>query len=205
MSDPYLGEIRMVGFNFAPTGWALCQGQLLAISQNSALFSLLGTFYGGNGQSNFQLPNLQGRSPVGVGQGLGLTNINIGEMGGTENTTLTIANMPQHTHAATQAAGTATGNIALPATTSTASTSETGVPGPTAVLGPISSGGRPLGLYSTASDNPTTLKPFSVTLPTTAGAITNSLTGSNVPVALRNPYLGINFCIALQGVFPSRG
>jgi microcystin-dependent protein len=205
MSDPYLGEIRMVGFNFAPNGWALCQGQLLAISQNSALFSLLGVYYGGNGVSTFQLPNLQGRTPVGVGQGVGLSTINIGEIGGTENTTLTIANMPQHTHAATQTAGTATGDIALPATTSTASSTETGVPGPTVVLGPISSGGRPIGLYSTATDSPTTLKPFSVTLQTTAGAITNSLTGNNVPVALRNPYVGINFCIALQGVFPSRG
>lgn len=105
MSDPYLGEIRMVGFNFAPTGWAQCQGQLLPISQNQALFGLLGTYYGGNGVSNYQLPNLQGRTPVGVGQGLGLSNIDIGEVGGTENIALTTENMPQHTHVATVSGG----------------------------------------------------------------------------------------------------
>ncbi len=204
MSDPFLGEIRMMGFNFAPTGWAQCQGQLMPISQNQALFALLGTFYGGNGTSNYQLPNMQSRTPVGIGQGAGLSAIEIGEQGGTESVTLTTANMPQHTHVATQGPGTATGNIALPATTSTDTTSDGGVPGPTAVLGPLSSGGRPLGLYSTATDHATTLKPFSVTLQTTAPTITNSLVGNNIPVETRNPYLGVNFCIALQGIFPSR-
>jgi microcystin-dependent protein len=205
MSDPYLGEIRMVGFNFAPNGWALCQGQLLAISQNSALFSLLGTYYGGNGVSTFQLPNLQGRTPVGVGQGVGLSTINIGEIGGTENTTLTIANMPQHTHAATvTGGGTVTGDIAIPASTSTAAQTESGVPGTTTVLGPVSVSGRSGMLYSTSTPD-TTLKPFSVSLQATAPAVQNALTGNNTPVALRNPYVGVNFCIALEGVFPSRG
>ncbi|MEX3955985.1 phage tail protein [Trinickia sp. EG282A] len=205
MSDPYVGEIRMVAFNFAPQGWALCQGQLLAVAQNEALYSLLGTFYGGNGVSNFQLPDLRGRTPVGAGQGLGLSSINLGEQAGTENVQLTISNMPSHTHSATAQPGTATGSVALPATTSTASENESGVPGPNAVLGPVSSSGRPLGLYSTATDNVTTLKPFNVSLQTSAPAITNSPTGSNTPVPVRNPYLGINFCIALQGVFPPRG
>jgi microcystin-dependent protein len=205
MSDPYLGEIRMVGFNFAPNGWALCQGQLLAISQNSALFSLLGVYYGGNGVSTFQLPNLQGRTPVGVGQGVGLSTINIGEIGGTENTTLTIANMPQHTHAATvTGGGTVTGDIAIPASTSTAAQTESGVPGTTTVLGPVSVSGRSGMLYSTSTPD-TTLKPFSVSLQATAPAVQNALTGNNTPVALRNPYVGVNFCIALEGVFPSRG
>lgn len=204
MSDPYLGEIRMVGFNFAPTGWAMCQGQLLAISQNSALFSLLGTYYGGNGVSNFQLPNLQGRTPVGIGQGLGLSNINIGEMSGTENITLTMSNMPQHTHAATvSGGGDVTGAISIPATTSTQG--EGATPGPTTVLGPCSAGGRPASLYSTATDNVTSLKPFNVTLQGTAPTVQNSIMGGNAPFASRNPYLGINFIIALQGVFPSRG
>jgi microcystin-dependent protein len=205
MSDPYVGEIRMVAFNYAPSGWALCQGQVVAISQNQALFALLGTVYGGNGVSNFQLPNLQGRSPVGAGQGLGLSNINLGEIAGTEATTLTISNMPQHTHAAAvTGGGQVTGNVAIPASTSTAAQTEGGVPGVTTVLGPVSVAGRGGALYSTSTPD-TTLKPFSVTLQGTAPTVQNALTGNNTPVALRNPYVGINFCIALQGVFPLRG
>jgi len=205
MSDPYVGEIRMVAFNYAPSGWALCQGQIVAISQNQALFALLGTVYGGNGVSNFQLPNLQGRSPVGAGQGLGLSFINLGESAGTENATLTIPNMPQHTHAATVTGGGAvTGNVAIPASTSTAAQTEGGVPGTTTVLGPVSVSGRGGMLYSTSTPD-TTLKPFAVSLQATAPTVQNAMTGNNTPVALRNPYLGVNFCIALQGVFPPRG
>ncbi|MGN6315470.1 phage tail protein [Trinickia sp.] len=203
MSDPYLGEIRMVGFNFAPNGWAMCQGQLLAISQNSALFSLLGTYYGGNGVSNFQLPNMQGRSPVGMGQGLGLSNINIGEMAGTENATLTMSNMPQHTHAATVAGGGAgTATIAIPASTST--TTQSGVPSNAAVLGPVSVSNRQGELYTTGTAD-VTLKPFDVSVTAGTPTVTNSMVGQNLPFSLRNPYIGINFVIALQGVFPSRG
>src|SRR5690606_5156315 len=98
MSEPFLGEIRMVGFNFAPRGWAFCQGQLLSIAQNSALFSLLGTMYGGNGTTTFALPDLRGRSPVGMGNGPGLTPITQGELAGTENVTLLSTQMPMHTH-----------------------------------------------------------------------------------------------------------
>ncbi|MBU6488131.1 MAG: tail fiber protein [Burkholderiales bacterium] len=204
MSDPFLGEIRMAGFNFAPTGWAQCQGQLIAISQNQALFSLLGTFYGGNGVSNFQLPDLRGRAPVGIGQGLGLTNIDIGESSGTENITLTTANMPQHTHVATVTGGGAvTGSISIPATTSTQG--EGGTPGTNTVLGPCAAGGRPASLYSTATDNVTSLKPFNVSLQASAPTVENGTMGGSAPFASRNPYLGINFIIALQGIFPSRG
>src|ERR1700710_2907926 len=101
MSDPYLGEIRMAGFNFAPVGWALCWGQTISIAQNQALFSLLGVSFGGNGTTNFNLPDLRSRSPVGTGQGPGLTAIEIGQLSGSENVTLTLGNMPSHTHAAT--------------------------------------------------------------------------------------------------------
>lgn len=209
MSDPFLGEIRMVGFNYAPYGWALCAGQTIAISQNEALFTLLGTCYGGNGTSTFQLPNMQGRSPVGVGQGVGLSPIVIGEQAGAENVTLTTNNMPQHTHAATVTGGGAVaGQISIPATTSTASGTLGGVPGPTTTLGPtVASGGRPGELYSTSTDSATatTLKPFNVNLQASAPAVQNSLAGNGLPFALRNPYLGINFVIALQGVFPSHG
>jgi len=100
MSDPFLGEIRMVGFNFAPRGWAMCQGQLLSIAQNNALFALLGTLYGGDGQTTFGLPDYRGRSPVGMGQGPGLSAVVQGEMAGTENVTLTLNQMPMHNHVA---------------------------------------------------------------------------------------------------------
>src|SRR5581483_6644516 len=99
--EAFVGTILTFGFNFAPSQWALCNGQTMAISQNAALFSLLGTFYGGNGVSNFQLPNLQSRLPIGMGQGLGLSQYVIGQTAGTENAALTINNMPSHTHAAT--------------------------------------------------------------------------------------------------------
>lgn len=98
MSDPYLGEVRIFGGNFAPRDWMFCRGQLLSISQNSALFSLLGTTYGGDGQNTFGLPNLQGRAPVHQGQGPGLTNRTIGEVSGSESVTLTALQIPQHSH-----------------------------------------------------------------------------------------------------------
>lgn len=96
--DQYIGEIRIVGFNFAPVGWALCQGQLMAINENTALFSLLGTQYGGNGTTTFGLPNLQGRFPLGAGYGAGLTPRNNGDTGGAETYTLTVAQLPAHSH-----------------------------------------------------------------------------------------------------------
>lgn len=98
MSEPFLGEIQMVGFNFAPRGWAFCHGSILSIAQNDALFALLGTTYGGDGQSTFALPDLRGRIPLNQGQGAGLSNRVIGEIGGTESVTLTQQQMPSHTH-----------------------------------------------------------------------------------------------------------
>lgn len=122
MSEPFVGEIRMGGFNFAPRGWAFCNGQLLAISQNTALFSLLGTTYGGNGQTTFGLPNLQGRAPVGLGAGPGLTNRQLGALGGEATHTLTANEIAQHSHtlhASTGAASTGTpGNTVTLAATS---------------------------------------------------------------------------------------
>ena len=106
--SPYLGEILLVPYNFAPTGWALCQGQLLSISQNTALFSLLGTTYGGDGRTNFALPDLRGRSPIGFGQGQGLQNYVQGQTGGEESVTLTLSQIPSHTHPAMGSANTAT-------------------------------------------------------------------------------------------------
>jgi microcystin-dependent protein len=116
MGTPYLGEIRLISFGFAPNGWALCNGQLLAIGQNEALFSLLGTTYGGDGQTTFALPNLQARVPIHFGQGAGLSARALGEVGGSASVTLTEANLPAHDHAlmassAPADASTATGNV----------------------------------------------------------------------------------------------
>jgi microcystin-dependent protein len=202
MSDPFLGEIRMVGFTFAPAGWALCQGQTMPVQQNQALFSLLGVTYGGNGTSNFQLPDLQGRSPVGTGNGLGLTPIVAGDKDGQEEFALTLNQLPTHTHVATSSGGsTATGTVSIPATTLNAG--EAATPGPTTVLGPVAAGGRAGTLYSTAAPN-TTLAPFNVTVQGGGPSIQNGLTGSGLPTPLRNPFLGLTCIIALQGIFPPR-
>ncbi|QCP50827.1 phage tail protein [Trinickia violacea] len=206
MSDPYLGEIRMVGFTFAPIGWALCQGQAVSVNQNQALFALLGTTYGGNGQTYFNLPDLQGRSPVGTGTGVGLSTIVPGEKAGTEEMQLTNTQLPQHTHTATSTGGavSVTGQVSIPATTSL--TGEGQLPGPTTVLGPITQGGRAGELYSTATAN-TNLAPFSVTSTGTGAApnVTIGTAGLGQPFELRNPYLGLTCIIALQGIYPTRG
>jgi microcystin-dependent protein len=203
MSDPFLGEIRMVGFTFAPYGWALCQGQTVPITQNQALFALLGTTYGGNGTSNFNLPDLQGRSPVGTGTGAGLTTITPGDEGGQENASLTINNLPTHTHVATVSGGiTLSGTVTIPANSAIGNTSNT--PGPTATLGAPTYSGHDVSLYSTNPPN-TSLAPINVTLQGSAPSIENSMTGNSMPVALRNPYLGLTCIIALQGLYPTRG
>ena len=205
MSDPYLGEIRMVGFNYAPVGWALCNGAIMAISQNNALFALLGTVYGGNGQTTFGLPDLRGRSPVGTGTGLGLSPIEIGEMAGTENVTLLMNQMPLHTHTAQSSGGVSvTGSVAIPACSSPTTGTLSPTPANNAVLGTASAGGRPGDLYTTTAAN-TSLQPFNVQSTGTAPAVTIGAAGGSQPFSVRNPYLGITCIIALQGVFPSRG
>ncbi|WP_212628985.1 tail fiber protein [Pseudomonas sp. KB-10] len=185
--EPFLGEIKMVGFNFAPRGYAMCQGQLLSIAQNNALFALLGTMYGGNGQTTFGLPDYRSRSPVGMGQGPGLSLINQGELAGTESVTLTTAQLPPH-------APSATASVAIPAVT--ASNNVAAAPANNTHLGPITAGGRAGTLYSTDAAD-TTLAPFNAT-------VTVSPIGGGLPVNLRSPFLGTNFVIATEGVFPSR-
>jgi microcystin-dependent protein len=174
MSDQYVGEIRMVGFNFAPIGWALCNGQILSISQNTALFSLLGTQFGGNGTSTFALPNLQGISPLGQGNGAGLTPRVIGETGGEPTVTLLQSEIPSHTHSAQ--AGTASNSDA---------------PGPTTIFG---DGGRGKpDAYAPASGPAASMGVVAV------GSAGGSQPHNNMP-----PYLVSNFVIALQGIYPSR-
>ena len=168
-----MGEIRMVGFNFAPTGWAKCEGQLLSIAQNTALFSLLGTTYGGDGQTTFGLPDLRGRVPLGPGQGPGLTNRDLGEQGGAENVTLTTSEMPIHSHS-------------LIGTNTTATNA------------------RPLGRTLAKVDPVTTNAYVDVApdAPMEPGSIGNA--GASQPHENMQPYLGVTFIIALQGIFPSR-
>src|SRR5271170_2324746 len=175
MADQFLGEIRVVGFNFAPVGWALCNGQILPISQNTALFSLLGTSFGGNGTSNFALPNLQGCAPMHFGNGAGLSPRDVGETAGETTVTLLASQIPSHTHAAQNAAA-----------------STAGTPGPTVVFGGGGRGKEPA--YAPAS-TANTVK-MSVRAVGTAG---NNQPHNNMP-----PYLTVNFIIALQGVFPPR-
>ena len=170
--ETFLGEIRMFAGNFAPTGWAFCQGQLLPIAQNQALFSLLGTTYGGDGRTSFALPDLRGRVPVGFGQGPGLSNRVIGEKFGSELVTLNINQMPSHNH--TVNAVTTEGNQNLPTNS---------LPANTKALDKE---------YSDANAN-TTMKATMV-----------NPTGGNQPFGVTQPSLGVNFIIALQGIYPSR-
>ena len=170
MSDPFLGELKLLPFNFAPRGWAFCQGQILSIAQNTALFSLLGTTYGGNGQTTFALPDLRGRVPIGQGQGPGLSPYDLGQVGGTETVTLTNANLPAHTHQ-------------VRATTEDANSAQPGNNLPAAV-----------GAGAYGSQTPDTTMSVSMIAPS----------GSNQPFNNVQPYLTLNWCIALSGIFPSR-
>ena len=177
--NPFIGQILMVGFNFAPIGWALCNGQLLSIAQNTALFSLLGTTYGGDGVSTFALPNLQSRVPVHQGQGSGLSPYVIGSVGGTENVTLLATQMPSHNHL-----------INVNNTPGTA-------PDPTRNIQAEAATGDPR--------NPTLIPQFTAAAPTgTMAPTTVSMAGGGQPHPNIQPYLTINFIIALQGIFPSR-
>jgi microcystin-dependent protein len=179
VSDQYLGEIRMVGFGFAPKGWALCAGQLMSISQNSALFSLLGTTYGGNGTSNFALPNLQALAPMGYGNGGGLSPRTWGETGGESAVTLLLSQLASHNHPVNCISGAGSlDSPNVPANTVWASDGTARVPP---------------ALY-------VNLKPNGV--PMNAAAVQN--TGGNVPHNNLPPYLTVYFIIALQGIYPSR-
>lgn len=184
MTEPFLGQVEVFSFNFPPKGWTTCSGQLLQINQNQALFALLGTTYGGDGRVNFGLPDLRGRVPVGWGQGRGLSNYNLGQKGGEEAHTLINQEMGSHTH-----------NWMV--NTTTPATANTAVPSTSVVLG-------------NTTGVPATGNLFSVLLYTSGspGGSLNSnsigLSGNNQPHPNIMPYLALNFCIALIGVFPSR-
>lgn len=183
MTTPMMAEIRMFAGNFAPRSWAFCQGQILSIAQNTALFSLLGTTYGGNGQTTFALPDFRGRVPVGTGQGPGLPAVNLGEMSGSPTHTLLITEMPAHNHTITSTLN------------GTSGTANSGNPG-SAVFATSST----LSIYISSSVNPPLNRPFASTvISSTAG-----ITGGSQPFSIMQPYLGMNFIIAVEGVYPSR-
>lgn len=195
MSEPFIGQITLFAGNFAPRGWMFCQGQLLSIATNTALFSILGTTYGGNGQTTFALPDLRGRAPVQQGQGPGLPSVVLGEAAGTPTTTLTSLNM------ASQAVNipAQTVSVAIPAAEGDADLPAPSTTGVLAKPKDSSGSGVSIDIYaSTASD--TTLKPFNLTIPATTGATAPG----NQPFSNQSPYLGINFIIATEGIFPSR-
>jgi microcystin-dependent protein len=195
--DGTMSEIRMYAPNFAPKHWALCAGQLLAISTNQALFALLGTTFGGNGTSNFGLPDLRGRVAIGTGSTSGLTPRAHGEVGGTEVVTLLLNQMPQHTHNSTLSGS---GKMSV---SSAAASLTTPVAGAT-IARPIKATGRsstPLLGFNNAQPN---VALSNATLDTGTLTVTNTAIGSNLPHSNMQPYLGINYIICLQGVFPSR-
>jgi microcystin-dependent protein len=177
--DIFISEIRMFAFEFAPKGWAFCNGQLLPINQNQALFSLLGTMYGGDGRVNFALPNLQGRVPVHAENGFN----GLGERGGEIAHTLTVSELPAHTHflsARNNAPGVVNGNVGSPTKVFAQG------------LAVVNTGNQPVNMYGSGA-------------PTAAmGPSSTSNTGGSQAHNNMMPYLAINFCIALQGIFPSQ-
>ncbi len=173
MADPFVAEIRIFPFFFAPKGWAFCDGQILPISQNTALFSLLGTVYGGDGKSTFALPDLEGSAPMQPGQGQGLSLRDLGQIGGAESVTLLVSEIPVHTHQLRASIEPADNRLPQPAVSLSTST------GAFAYTG----GSPPLGLMAFQALPPA---------------------GGSLPHNNMQPYLTLNFCIALQGVFPPR-
>jgi len=169
--DPFVAEIRIYPFNFAPKGWAFCDGQILPLSQNTALFSLLGTTYGGDGKSNFALPNMQGNAPMHPGQGPGLSLHDLGETGGSETVSLLESEIPSHSH-----------SLSISGQTGLQNTPQ----------GQLPAVGEGINLYANPSPltqmNPNMLAPA----------------GGDQPHNNMQPYLTLNFCIALQGVYPPR-
>lgn len=176
MAEPFIGQVTLFAGNFAPRGWAFCQGQILSIAQNTALFSILGTTYGGNGQTTFALPDLRGRVPMQQGQGPGLSPRSLGEQGGQENVTLLQAQLPAHNHQISASA--ANGNASSPQGNFNAITYD--------------------------SDTLNTFNSYSSSSNTTLNASAVGVVGGNQPHQNVQPYTCLNFIIALEGTFPSR-
>ncbi|MFZ9388495.1 MAG: phage tail protein [Chitinophagaceae bacterium] len=180
--EGYIAEIRMFAGNFEPRNWAYCSGQLLSIASNTALFSLLGTTYGGNGTTTFALPDLRGRAPFGTGTGSGLPVINLGEVSGSQAVTLGIANLPSHTHPLSST------NLTMGANAERVGTTDSPVSHHNSILGGSNA-------YSSTTDG---------SMASLSGTPAIGVSGSNNPINIRSPYLGINYIICLLGTFPIR-
>ncbi|MCG4454787.1 tail fiber protein [Pseudomonas sp. MMS21-TM103] len=180
--EVFIGTIQPFAFNFAPRNWALCNGQIMSIPQNSAMFALLGTIYGGDGRSTFGLPNLQGRMPIGMGQGTGLPDYSIGKASGSPSRALTSNQMPAHTHAVQVQVGGVPSNPAVTPSESNQYLAASSPGGPVAAA-----------IWSDALSTPVNM-----------GGAQAGLAGGNQPMDIMNPYLALNFSIAILGLFPSR-
>ncbi len=196
MATPFIGQITTYGFNFAPQNYALAAGQIMSIAQNTALFSLLGTQYGGNGQTTFALPDLRGRVAIGQGQGPGLSNRVIGELAGTETTTLLSTQMPQHVHSLAGATGTLNA-------VDVKATEQSPQPGGYLARGvdtaPLPDSIPEIYLPAAQGDPATKVPLAGVNV-----AGNTQIAGGSQPFSTMQPYLVINYCIALFGIFPSR-
>lgn len=181
-TEPFIGEIKILGFNFAPQGYLTCRGQLMSISQNTALFALIGTYYGGDGQSTFALPDFQGRIPIGQGQGTGLPSYLIGEEAGSSSTSLLTANLPAHVHTG---AGI---SISIPVST-----------GGSDIASPEGAFlcDRGVEVYSSVATSNKNYGASSI-------SGNSGIMGSSMSFDIMNPYLTINYSIAIEGIFPSR-
>lgn len=186
-----IGEVRMFAGNFAPRAWAFCEGQLLSIAQNQALFSILGTTYGGDGRTTFALPDLRGRAPIGPGTGPGLTTRKLGQRSGAETNQLTQNQLPAHTHNAA---------VNLRGVVSPLANSDTGNDGIPSSLAYPAEPNPSNNIYHTGTPD-TTLGPSPVTI---TGGVVVSNTGANQPINNMQPFLGLYYVICMQGVFPSR-
>lgn len=187
--EPFLGQITLFGGNFAPRGWAFCDGQLLAISQNNALFAILGTTYGGDGRTTFALPDLRGRAPIHAGTGPGLSNYRLGQRGGIETVTLNVTEIPSHTH-------TATGQIKASITSGTTNDPNGNI---------LSTAVTPIDRSTTVNSNIyTSANNANVNMAANGVGVTVGNTGGNLAHENRPPFLAINYIIALIGTFPSR-
>ena len=226
--DAFMGTVLAVGFNYPPRGWLFCNGQTVPIQQNSAMFALLGTMYGGDGQNTFGIPDLRGRVVVGSQQqGPGLANVAQGEKGGSNNATvisngtatitLNTSNMPSHTHTATLSLSglSATTNISVGTTTTGSATAQTPATFLTSTPAPPAATNLSAAIYSATLPTSTTLLGgVSTSVSATGGTVTNSNTGSGTPLTVpvvssatisnMQPYLGLNYIIAMEGIFPSR-
>lgn len=213
MSEAFMGEIKAFGFSYAPRNFAFCNGATIGISQNTALFALLGTQFGGNGQTTFQLPNLGGRLAIGQGQSNGTSQYVMGEVGGVEHVTLTQSQMPQHTHLAQTTVTPNSSGLAAATTINALAAPTARVPGPANNLPTVGfdpSTNAVMQNYAAPGNGTAVTMNSGMATTTISGSVTATaattvqIAGGSLPFSVQQPYLAINYCIATVGIFPSR-